>query len=626
MSGQFVARPEPSRATRLLPFLSWRQRVTRESLRSDLAAGLTGALLVLPQGVAFATIAGLPPEYGLYSAMIPAIVAALFGSSWHLVTGPTTAISIVVFSSVSPLAEPGTEEFIKLALTLTLLTGLFQLALGLARLGTLVNFISHTVVVGFTAGAAVLIAAAQLKNFLGLDLERGLELWETLEQVALHLRDIDPYVFTVGLVTLLSGLALRRRFKQLHMIAALVIGSLVAVALEAYEGAPGERIPTVGALSSGLPPVSLPSFSPGTMGELVVPAIVVTLLGLTEAVSISRSIALKSGQAIDGNQEFIGQGLANVVGSFFSSYAASGSFNRSGVNYAAGAKTPLAAVFSSGLLLVILLAVSPLAAYLPNAAMAGILFIVAWGLIDFHGIRGILGTSWQEGTVLLVTLVGTLISLDKGILVGIALSLIFYLYRTSRPRVISVLPDPDPEGYYFVPVDGAPECPQYKMVRIHGSLFFGAVNHVQRVLRRVDEIHPGHKHLMVAATTVNFVDIAGAEMLAQEAVRRRELGGGLYIYRMQPDVRELLSKGDYLEDIGEENLFPTKAHPIDSVYPQLDSEICRTCTAQVFPQCRVALPNGEPRDPAVARVVERASVDDELEWADDEAAPYDQVE
>ncbi|MEZ5092741.1 SulP family inorganic anion transporter [Nocardioides sp.] len=618
-----TGRGATSPALRLLPFLAWRHRVTRAHTRADMVAGLTGALLVLPQGVAFATIAGLPPEYGLYSAMVPAIIAALWGSSWHLVTGPTTAISIVVFEAVSPLAEPGTDKFIEVVLTLTLLTGLFQLVLGLARMGALVNFISHTVVVGFTAGAAVLIAAAQIKNFLGLDMPRGLSLWETLRQAVEKADQIDWYVVAVGAATLLTGILLRKRLKQLHMIIALVVGSIAAILLDPLDG-PGQDIATVGALQSGLPPLSLPDFSSGTIGELIVPAMVVTLLALTEAVSISRSLALKSGQSIDGNQEFMGQGLANIFGSFFSSYAASGSFNRSGVNFAAGAKTPLASVFSSFFLLAILLAVSPLAAYLPTAAMAGILFLVAYGLIDGHHIRSILSTSRREGVILVVTFVGTLISLDKGILVGIALSLLFYLYRTSRPQVISVLPDSDPSGYYYVPVDGAPECPQYKMVRVQGSLFFGAVNHVQRVLRRIDEINPGHKHVMLAATTVNFVDIAGAEMLAQEAARRRELGGGLYIYRPQPSVVELLEKGEYLHEIGEENLFPTKTHPIDTVYPRLDSDICRTCTAQVFPQCRVALPNGEARDPAVQRSTVRVASDDaDASWAADEAAPYD---
>lgn len=584
------------RLARALPFLRWRSRVDRTSTRFDLTAGLTGALIVLPQGVAFATIAGLPPQFGLYAAMVPAVIAALFGSSWHLVTGPTTAISIAVFASVAPLAKPGSEEYLKLVLTLTFLTGLFQLAMGLARLGSLVNFISHTVVIGFTAGAALLIATSQVNSFLGLDLERGLPFHEVVYQATTRLGEANPYVVWVGATTLVSGVVLRRLLPRLHMILALVVGSLTALLLDRLAGGPDvTQIRTVGALSAGLPPVSLPDFSPETLGQVLFPALVVTMLGLTEAVSISRSIAVKSEQRIDGNQEFIGQGLANLVGSFFSSYASSGSFNRSGVNHAAGARTPLAAVYASLFLLLILAVISPLAAYLPTAAMAGLLFLVAYGLIDFAHIRSILRTSRQETAVLVVTFAGTLIDLEKGIVFGIMLSLMLYLSRTSRPELVPVVPDPEPDSFYFVPAEDRAECPQYTMLRIHGSLFFGAVNHVQGELHRIDERAPERRHVLLAARGMNFVDIAGAELLVQEARRRRAMGGGLYLYRVQPGVEELLEHGPYLESIGRENLFPTKSYPIETIYPQLDSEICRSCTARIFAQCHVALPNGEAR-------------------------------
>jgi SulP family sulfate permease len=555
-------------------------------------------MVVLPQGVAFATIAGLPPQYGLYAAIVPAVVAAFFGSSWHLVTGPTTAISIAVYAGISPLAQPGTEEYIKLALTLTFLTGLYQLVLGLARLGVLVNFISHTVIIGFTAGAAVLIAVSQIKNFFGLDLERGLEVHEVVIELVRNIGEINPYVTAVAVITLLSSVILRRLLPKLAMIVALVVGSLVAIVINRVVGGDATDISTVGALDAALPPFSLPDFSFEALSSLAFPALIVTMLALTEAVSIARSVAVKSEQRIDGNQEFIGQGLANLAGSFFSSYAASGSFNRTGVNYAAGARTPLAAVYASIFLVLILLVVSPLAAYLPTAAMAGVLFIVAWGLIDRHHIRSILRTSRAETVVLVVTFVGTLLDLERGIFLGIITSLLVYLSRTSRPELVSMVPDADPDSYYFVPADGSPECPQLKILRMQGSIFFGAVAHVQGRLQEVDEREPDRKHVLIAATTMNFVDIAGAEMLSQEARRRRRNGGGLYFYRVQPSAMEVLSHPEYLDAIGEENLFPVKTRPIDSIYPTLDSEICRNCTARIFPQCHVALPDGEPRDEA----------------------------
>ena len=573
--------------SRLFPFLRWRDRVTRASARDDGMAGLTGALIVLPQAVAFATIAGLPPQYGLYAAMMPAIIAALFGSSWHLVSGPTTAISIAVFASVSPYATPGSPEFIALVLTMTFLTGVFQLALGLARMGVLVNFISHTVVIGFTAGAAMLIAGSQIKNFFGLDIPRGTPFFETLHLFALQVGSINPYVLAVSLVTLGVGILTKRFASRLpYMIVAMVAGSLFALGLNAYFGVDTTHVRTVGALPSGLPPLSLPDFSFHGLSQMLFPALIITMLALTEAVSISRAIATRSGQTIDGNQEFIGQGLSNIVGSFFSGYAASGSFNRSGVNYAAGARTPLAAVFASLFLVLILLLVAPLAAYLPNAAMAGILFLVAWGLIDTHHIRLLPRISRQETVVLWVTLIGTLIDLEKGIFFGIALSLALYLYRTSRPTLDTVVPDRDPESYHYVPADNRPECPQIKMLRLNGSIFFGAVSHLQQQVQEMLEAKPTQKHLVVMASGINFVDLAGAEFLAETARRQARDGGSLSFYRMKDSVAETLRKGGFMRDIGEQNLYPAKSRPAEALFPRLDKTICASCPHRLFRPCQ----------------------------------------
>ena len=562
--------------------------VDKNTTQSDVMAGITGALIVLPQAVAFATIAGLPPEYGLYAAMTPAIVAALFGSSWHLVSGPTTAISIAVFASVSPYAQPGTPEFIGLVLTMTFLTGLFQLALGLARMGVLVNFISHTVVIGFTAGAAMLIAGSQIKNFFGLDIPRGTPFFKVLELFVEHLGNINPYVTAVAVVTLVSGILVKRMAPKVpYMIAAMIVGSLVALGINTAFGVESTHIKTVGALPSGLPPLSMPNFSFHGLSQMMFPALIITMLALTEAVSISRAVASRSGQHIDGNQEFIGQGLSNLVGSFFSGYAASGSFNRSGVNFAAGARTPLAAVFASVFLAVILLLVAPLAAYLPTAAMAGILFLVAWGLIDTHHIGVLPKVSRQETIVLWVTLIGTLIDLEKGIFFGIALSLVLYLYRTSRPAIESVLPDATPGSDHYFTVDDQQECPQIRFVRLNGSIFFGAVAHLQQQIQEMEAREPALKHLVIVASGINFVDLAGAEFLAEQARHWRMKGGGLYFYRMKPTVAEMLQKGGYMDDVKEYNLFPVGVRPVDIIARRLDGDICANCPRQVFSRCTV---------------------------------------
>lgn len=581
---------------KVFPFLRWFPMVSKDSNKADLIAGITGALIVLPQGVAFATIAGMPPEYGLYAAMVPAIIAALFGSSWHLVSGPTTAISIAVFAAMSPLAEPGSPQFVSMVLTLTFFTGLFQLILGLARMGVLVNFISHTVVIGFTAGAALLIAASQVKSFFGIAIERGAHFHVVIEQLILQIGNLNPYVTTVGVVTLATGILARKFLPKFpYMIVAMVAGSVVAYFINMEFGVDITKIKTVGALPAHLPPLSLPDFSYATINKVLFPALVVTMLALTEAVSISRAIATKSEQRIDGNQEFVGQGLANVVGSFFSGYASCGSFNRSGVNYASGAQTPLATVYASIFLVLILLLVAPLASYLPNAAMAGILFLVAWGLIDFHHIATIGKTSRAETVVLWVTLIGTLVDLEKGIFFGILLSLSLYLYRVSRPAIDPVVPAKEEGAYHFVDAHGHHECPQFRIVRINGAIFFGAVDFVQNGLTQIDEANPDQKSVMIVASGINFVDVAGAEMLAQEARRRRKMGGGLYFYRCKDSIYRFLRKSDKLDDIGEGGFFPAMSNWIKPIYSTLDPEICRNCKYRIFPECQTHLPDGEAR-------------------------------
>jgi sulfate permease, SulP family len=581
---------------KIFPFLRWWPMVNRDTHKADLIAAFTGAMIVLPQGVAFATIAGMPPEYGLYAAMVPAIIAALFGSSWHLVSGPTTAISIAVFAAMSPLVDPGSPQYISMVLTLTFLTGLFQLILGLARMGVLVNFISHTVVIGFTAGAALLIAASQVKNFFGLDIVRGAPFHVVIEQFFLQFSHINIYVTSVAVITLVAGILARIFTPKLpYMIVAMIVGSIVAFILNLELGFDVTHIKTVGALPVGLPPLSLPDFSYGTIHKVIFPALIVTLLALTEAVSISRSIAVKSEQRIDGNQEFIGQGLSNILGSFFSSYASCGSFNRSGVNYSAGARTPLATVYASIFLVLILLLVGPLASYLPNAAMAGILFLVAWGLIDFHHIALITKNNLAEAVILWVTLLGTLVDLEEGIFFGILLSLTIYLYRVSKPNIVPVVPAKEEGAYHFVSAYDHDECPQVSMMRINGAIFFGAVDHVQSQLLHVDERNPMQKHVLLVSKGISFVDAAGAELLGQEARRRRKMGGGLYFYRSNEQVLNCLEKSHKVDEIGKENFFSAMDNWVAPLYPKLDNEICRNCKFRIFPECKSHLPNGEAR-------------------------------
>ncbi len=552
-------------ACKVFPFLSWRDRVTRETLRADLVAGVVSAVIVLPQGVAYATLAGMPPEYGLYGAMLPAIIGALWGSSWHLISGPTNATSLMVFATVGALAVPFTPQYVDLVLTLCLMIGVFKLALGVARLGALVNFISTTVVVGFTAGAGLLIVAAQLRNFFGIDVPQSPSFFASIAAFGTHIGETDRWTLATGVVTLVAAFASERLLPRVpSMLTAIMAGGAFAYSISALDVA---RVAMIGPLPSALPRTSMPELSAAVWRELAPVALALTVIGLTEAISSARAVAVRSGQRIDGNQEFIGQGLANIAGAFTSSYPTSGSFNRTAANFAAGARTPLAAVFSAFALLAILLFVRPFAAYIPLASMAAVLFIVAWQLIDFATIRTLWRTSRSEALTLTVTFIATLsIRLEAAIFVGMLVSLFVYLNRTTHPRISRVLPDSDAGLRMFPIAHDAPNCPQLDIVRIDGSLFFGAIEHIRDALDAARAQRPDVRHVLIVGSAINFVDAAGAALLAQIARDLRASGGMLHLCNLKPWVCDVLERSGQIDVIGRDNIYDTKDAAIRAIY------------------------------------------------------------
>jgi len=565
----------------LFPFLNWLPKLNNQTVQADLIAGITNAIIVLPQGVAYALIAGMPPEYGLYAAIIPAMIAALFGSSYHLISGPTVAMSIVVFSSISIYAEPGSSQFIQMALTMTFLAGAFQLMLGVARLGALVNFVSHSVVIGFTAGAAIIIATSQLKNVFGVHVPSGESFIHTWIDLIKALPETNFYTLSIAVVTFLVALGFKKYApKWPGMLFAMVAGGLMAYFMDAE----AHGIKLVGEIPASLPPLSIPDFSIQTIKQLAPGALAIAVLGLVEAVSIARAVATRSHQQIDGNQEFIGQGLSNMVGPFFSSYAASGSFTRTGVNYESGAKTPLAAIFAGISLALIVLLIAPLTAYVPIPSMAGILLLVSYGLIDFHHIKAIMVTSKSETATLIVTFLATLfLELEFAIYAGVMLSLVIYLNRTSKPKIVTLAPDLDDVSRRFTNIEKKPlaQCPQMQVERLDGSLFFGAVSYVSKKWQSVSK-----KHLLIMSSGINFVDVAGVETIVQEAKRRQQLGGGLYFANMKAEARKLLEKPEYAKLFGDKHIFETKTEAVQGVFIRLDKDICKQCKYRVFHECQ----------------------------------------
>tara|TARA_R110002050_G_scaffold300722_2_gene471879 strand:- start:15846 stop:17558 length:1713 start_codon:yes stop_codon:yes gene_type:complete len=568
--------------------------VNSQSLKSDLFAGITNAIIVLPQGVAFAMIAGLPPIYGLYTAMIVPIVAALFGSSLHLISGPNTAVSIIFFTALSAFEIPGTQEYIELAFVLTFLSGFIQFLMGIVRMGTLINFVSNAVIVGFTAGAAVLIISSQAKHILGIYPPKGGSFFENWNYIFTHISESNVTVLIIAATTFVSALLFKKLSKIIkglpHLLLAMVVGSLLTYFV--FKGADGVEL--VGELPQQLPSFHLPQFTWENVKMLTPNAFAVALLGLIQAIAIARSIAVKSHQNLDSNQEFIGEGLSNMVGATMMCYASSGSFTRSGINYDAGAKTPMSAIFAALSLALILLLVAPLTAYLPIAAMAGLIVLVGLNLIDFKVIKHYFYTSKQEFGVLLVTALSTLfLELQFAIYVGVILSLGMYLNKTSKPKVITVAPNENTIGRPLQNIERIPSpvCPQLTILRIDGSIFFGAIDHITKSLELIKEQEI--KHVLILAQGVNFIDVSGADFLINQSNEFREKGGNLYLAGLKMNARDMFSKSDYSKRFGEENIFVHKNEAIEEIYNRLDKSICKTCDVRIFRECKSEFGNSK---------------------------------
>jgi SulP family sulfate permease len=624
-------------------FGAWVRQLTTATLRADALAGLLGAVLVLPQGIAFATLAGLPPEYGLYTAIVPCIVAALFGSSWHVMSGPTNANSLALFAMLSPLAMAFSPMYIQLALAVTVMVGVLQWLIGALRLGVLANFISPAVLFGFTSGAALLIAVHALPDLLGLAAAPEHSAAGVLAHVLTQLPNAHPAALAVAGITLAVALGLRRFRRNWPY---MLIGLAVATALAwlwsrwtAGSATPSSALRLVGTIATPWPRFEVPRISWAQASDLVGLAFALTIVALGQAIAIARAVALRSGQRIDANREFRGQGLSNIVGGFFSSYVSCGSMNRSMPNLEAGARTPLASVFSALLLLGLVAVSGPLLAQIPMAALAGLLVLVALGLLDLKRWRQLFDLSRTDFAVALTTLVATVtIRLEVAILLGMLLSLMSFLYRTSRPAmrtmgfdsrgpdrqfvVIDDAPQPEPDtgrsagappphqpgprdwlrqtAGAAAPSGGSepreagsvgaclPECPQLKLLRMEGEVYFGATQHVADILHALRSQPNPQKHLLVMAKSMNFIDLAGAELWAAELAARRAMGGNLYFHRPRPEVIHMWRKTGFTDVLGPEHQFPDKFTAISHIFGKLDPEICRHCSARIFWECKTA--------------------------------------
>lgn len=556
----------------------------RNNLRPDLVAGLTLAIILLPQAIAFALVAELPPEMGLYTAIVAAVVAGLWGSSNQVYTGPSNAISLLVLSVLLTVANPGTPEFIVGAGLIALMAGVLQLSMGLARLGVLVNFVSHSVIVGFTAGAGVLIAVNQMRHLLGLQFSSE-TLLETAHNVIIHLPEINLPTTLLGMGTIGLIVLLRKLNPKLPgPFISMAVASLVVFVF----GLADMGVAVIGQLPGALPPLAdLPLLDLNFISRLSTGALAIGAIGLVQTSAIGRSIATQTGQRLDSNQEFVGQGLANCAVGLLSGYPAAGSFASSAVNFRAGARTRFSAIFSSLFVLISLFFLGPLAAYLPRAALAGVLMVTAYGMVD----RAEFARIWQgtrgDALIMLATFLGTLfLDIQFAVLVGILLSFAYYIMKTSVPHVFPVLPDAA-FRHFVRQQPGQSPCAQLGIIKISGDLYFGAVNHVEEAVNQQLTDNPEQRFLLLRMQGVNHCDFSGIHML--EALRRNclERGGDLYLMKVQPPVLAFMRSTGFYGHLGA-NHFLSEDQAIGYLFHKiLDPAICiYECQVRAFQECQ----------------------------------------
>jgi len=682
--------PNRPRLIRLLPFLGWwRELRSGKVLRADLIAGITVALVLIPQSMAYAQLAGLPAYYGLYAAFLPPMTAALFGSSRQLATGPVAVVSLLTAAALEPIAASGSPGYVMYAIALSLIVGLFQLGLGLLRLGVVVNFLSHPVIIGFTNAAAIIIATSQLDKIFGVRAEKAEHHYETVWntiQAATHqthwptffiavgafvimiaLRRINPkipnvliavalstafswyigfeHIETVALDTMADGavqdvardqLALKqetaamdrgivdseKRYRETlarfgtndsrtlhaqHAFDTLKLkrerriktanADLDELKKNRFDYAPGAggvpgrfhlhgHVPegaatdgrlwrirsidgetlvmngggnVVGAIPQGLPGFRLPNFDVNVILQLLSAAITISLLGFMEAISIAKAMATKTRQKLDANQELIGQGLSNILGSFSQSYPTSGSFSRSAVNISAGAVTGFSSVVTSVIVVVTLMWLTPLLYHLPHATLAAVIMMAVVGLINVNAVEHAWKANRQDGIVAIVSFVLTLAfapHLDKGILIGAGLALILYLYRTMQPRV-AVLARHQDGTLRDAETFSLQTCQNISVIRFDGSLYFANTSYFEDKIQERVSIRPNLKYIIVIGDGINQVDATGEEMLSHLAERLHGAGIELLFTGLKKQVMDVFLRTGLYNRLGAERFFST---------------------------------------------------------------------
>jgi SulP family sulfate permease len=567
---------------RIFPFLCWIGELKKtDILRADLIAGITVALVLIPQSMAYAQLAGLPPYYGLYASFLPGMIAALFGSSRQLATGPVAVVSLMTASALEPIAGANPQLYIAYAVMLAFMVGIFQMALGLLRLGILVNFLSHPVVVGFTNAAAIIIGTSQLGKLFGVSVEKAEHTYETVFNTIIeafkstHLETMLMAILALGIM-----IGLKRYLPKIpNVLTAVVITTLVSW-FAGFEALGGK---VVGSIPAGLPALQMPTLDFQTMVQLLSVTVAIAIIGFMEAISIAKAMAARTRQRLDANQELIGQGLGNIFSSLSQGYAVSGSFSRSAVNIGAGARTGFSAVVTGLVVGAALLWLTPLLYHLPQATLASVIIMAVINLVKVDPIKHAWKVQRHDAIVAVITFVLTIIwapHLDKGIMVGVLLSLGLFLYRSMAPRVAVLSRDPD-GSLRDADVRKLETCRNISLIRFDGSLYFANTGYFEdKILERV-ALKPDLKYVIVDAEGINEIDATGEEMLHNLVERLKEAGVTLLIARAKKQIWDTFERTNLMDKLGREHVFALRTQAFNYAWDELGDNHAETCPLRV---------------------------------------------
>lgn len=541
---------------KLIPILEWLPNYNTSLFKGDLFAGITVGIVLIPQGIAYALIAGLPPIYGLYCALVPQVMYAIFGSSRQVAIGPVAMDSLIVATGVSTLALVGSENYISIAILLALMVGTIQLIMGVFNLGFIVNFLSKPVITGFTSAVALIIGFNQFRNLLGLDFVQSDQIQIILQGIWLELGNFNYHTATIGLISMIIIIISRRINKKIPNALMVVI---LGVLLMKYFGNIFINVSIVKDIPSGLPKFGIPEFDFDLIRNLLPIALTLVMVGYLETISIGKSLEAKQDEyRIRPNQELIALGISNMVGSLFKAYPSASSFSRSAINYESGAKTGMAALISVVMVLITLLFLMPLFYYLPKTVLSAIIIVAVFGLVNFKEAGFLWKANQLDFCLMLSTFIATLfLGIEFGIITGVGLSLIVLIFRTSRPYVVELGKVPNSnfyknkERFEEVVLDE-----DVLVFRFDAQLFYANASYFRdRLEQMMDNKGSALKLIVLDAESINRVDSTGVEMLKERILFCQKKGIIFYLAGVKGPVRDDLFKSGILEIISLDHFF-----------------------------------------------------------------------